>query len=387
MPKTLPKGVSVDRDRHKNIRLYYRVAGRAKVRLKERPGTKEFDAEVACARLGIPYGEPSDSHEATRRVGAPAKEGSFQWLVHQYKARAGNKVSADQLARRVRLLEDICDSQHNGKRRGDLPFALMERKHVIEIRDTLLKTPGAQNNLVKYVSSMFGWAVKSGLAARNPAAGIERLHSGEGFHTWTIDEVRQYEAKHPLGSKARLALHIGLFTGLRLANIAVLGRQHVRDGWFTFRPTKTTKSSGVTVEAPVLPVLQASIDATATGDLTFLINDLGRAFSAAGLGNKMRQWCDQAGLPQCSMHGLRKAGATIAAENGATDAQLMAIYGWTTRAQTTLYTKRAQRKRLAGEAMHLLLPEQKMDELVPPRARSKNSGAKRAKNEIKTKGI
>lgn len=38
------------------------------------------------------------------------------------------------------------------------------------------------------------------------------------------------------------------------------------------------------------------------------------------IGNKMREWCDEAGLPQCSAHGLRKAGAAIAAERGATRA-------------------------------------------------------------------
>lgn len=43
----------------------------------------------------------------------------------------------------------------------------------------------------------------------------------------------------------------------------------------------------------------AAINATETGDLTLLINDLGKAFTIDGLGNKMRDWCDAAGLPQC----------------------------------------------------------------------------------------
>ena len=96
------------------------------------------------------------------------------------------------------------------------------------------------------------------------------------------------------------------------------------------------------------------IAASPCGDLTFLENDLGRAFSAAGFGNKFREWCDEAGLPHCSAHGLRKAGATIAAENGATEHQLMAIFGWTTPAMAAVYTRAANRKRLAGEMMGLL---------------------------------
>jgi hypothetical protein len=46
-----------------------------------------------------------------------------------------------------------------------------------------------------------------------------------------------------------------------------------------------------------------------------LVKDLGLAFTINGLGNKVRDWCDAAGLPQCSSHGLRKAAAVILAEN------------------------------------------------------------------------
>ncbi|TIV67652.1 MAG: hypothetical protein E5V86_04020 [Mesorhizobium sp.] len=169
-----------------------------------------------------------------------------------------------------------------------------------------------------------------------------------GF-TWSVDEVRQFEARHPSGNKARLALHLGLFTGLRRQDLAILGRQHVRNGWLHIRPQKTSKSSGVEVELPILPQLKATIDASPCGDLTFLTSEW----------DKMRDWCDQAELPHCTLHGLRKAGATIAAENGATDEQLMAIFGWTIKQQTTHYTRKAQRRRMAEHAAHLLvIPEQ-----------------------------
>jgi hypothetical protein len=52
---------------------------------------------------------------------------------------------------------------------------------------------------------------------------------------------------------------------------------------------------------------------------------------------------------------LRKVGATIAANNGATDDQLMAIFGWATKKQSGHYTRNADRKRFAGKAMHKLL--------------------------------
>lgn len=356
MPKKLPKHVVVDRDRHNNVRLYYRVPGSPKVRLRETPGTKAFDDEVACARMGLPYQSPDKIKHDPR---SKAVEGTFLWLVQEYKKRELGKLAPAGAARRSRVLDEICLSTHRDKMRGSLPYALLERKHILEIRDTLRSTAGAQNDIVKTISAMFGWAVEAGLAKLNPALGIKRQHSGDGFHTWTREEVEQFERHHIAGTKARLAMHLAMFTGLRLSDLAIVGRQHIRDGWLTIRPQKTNKSSGVIVQLPVLAPLQQTIDSVATGDLTFLVTEFGKPFTVNGLGNKMRQWCDEAGLPNCTTHGLRKAGATIAAENGATDEELMAIFGWTTKQQTTHYTKNANRKRIAAGAMHKLIPEQK----------------------------
>jgi integrase len=111
----------------------------------------------------------------------------------------------------------------------------------------------------------------------------------------------------------------------------------------------------VEVAIPILPELQTIIDASQTGDLTYLVSEKGSPFSIGGFGNKFRAWCDEAGLPpHCTAHGLRKAGATRAAENGATENQLMAIFGWKTIQEAERYTKAARRKKMAGDAMGLL---------------------------------
>jgi integrase len=99
-----------------------------------------------------------------------------------------------------------------------------------------------------------------------------------------------------------------------------------------------------------LPPLQAVIDATQIGHLTYLVTAFGKPFSDAGIGNWFRDRCDEAGLKHCSAHGLRKAGATIAADLGATDEQLMALFGWKSRRQVSTYTRGANQKKLAHEA-------------------------------------
>jgi integrase len=110
----------------------------------------------------------------------------------------------------------------------------------------------------------------------------------------------------------------------------------------------------VTLEIPVLPVLAETISATQSGRLTFLVTQYGKPFTVSGFGTRFRKWAIAAGLPHCTPHGLRKAGAVQAAENGATASQLMAIYGWSDIKQAERYTKAADQKRLAGDSMHLI---------------------------------
>jgi integrase len=143
----------------------------------------------------------------------------------------------------------------------------------------------------------------------NPARDAERAsYATDGFPTWSVDEVRQFEARHPVGTKARLALALLLFTGSRRGDVVTFGRQHVKDGTLRFVPRKTRYKRMTPSEKPILPVLAEVINASPTGDLTFLVTDYGKPFTAAGFGGWFRDRCDEAGLPQCSAHGLRKAG-------------------------------------------------------------------------------
>jgi integrase len=214
---------------------------------------------------------------------------------------------------------------------------------------------------------MFEWAIQpespvTGLSV-NPAASVRRPKENPngGYHSWTLEEVAQYEQHHPIGTKARLALALFLFTGQRRSDVVLFGRQHVKNGILSFTQQKNKNRKPVTLQLPILAALQSIIDASPCGDLTFLVTEFGKPFDAAGFGNKMRQWCNEAGLPHCTAHGLRKAGAVIAAHNGATPHQLMAIFGWSTLKQAEHYTKAADQKRIAQSAMTLLLPDRKQN--------------------------
>jgi site-specific recombinase XerD len=116
----------------------------------------------------------------------------------------------------------------------------------------------------------------------------------------------------------------------------------------------------------MLPVLQSIIDASPTGDLTYLMTDHGKPFTPAGFGGWFREQCDKAALKHCSAHGLRKAGASIAAENGASPHQLMAIFGWLTLKEAERYTQAARRRRMARDGMGFLVRKETNNEQIFP---------------------
>ena len=363
-----------DDDRHGNHRLYVRKNGR-KIRLREKPGTEAFAQAYADALHAIEHGD-GVRHAITK--GALA--GTLGWLAACYFASSEfrNLDPASQRTRRL-IIED-CLREPRKPNSSDLmrdcPISLISASHVKMLRDRKAGKAGAGNNRRKYLSSMFGWAVDCSLMRSNPAREVRRIrYATSGFHTWTVDEVRQFEERHPIGTKARLALALLLFLGVRRGDVVTLGRQHIKGTWLRHVPRKTRYKRQDVSEKPVLPALADIIARSPTGALTFLETEFHRPFTAAGFGNWFRVRCDEAGLPQCSAHGLRKAGATIAAENGATDRMLMALYDWTSAKQANAYTAAADRKKLAGEAARLLAGDQTKNTELPHQVpHLKNSG-------------
>jgi integrase len=167
--------------------------------------------------------------------------------------------------------------------------------------------------------------------------------------SWTDVDIARFEARHPVGSKARLALALLLYTGQRRGDVVRLGRQHIRNGVLSIKQSKT----GAQVDLPVLAELQAALDLTPIG-MTFLVTRRGIPFTPGAFGMWFRDRCTEAGLKGLSAHGLRKAAATRLAECGATAHELMAVFGWSTLREAERYTRAANRKALASGVMRKL---------------------------------
>src|SRR5215831_8189193 len=113
--------------------------------------------------------------------------------------------------------------------------------------------------------------------------------------------------------------------------------------------------------------LVQALTAAARTNLTFLVTERGAPFTAAGFGNWFRDRCNEAGLPQCSAHGLRKLAATRLANAGCSTDQIKAITGHRSISEVARYTKAADQARLARQAAGLLRVEreQKLSNLEP----------------------
>jgi hypothetical protein len=71
----------------------------------------------------------------------------------------------------------------------------------------------------------------------------------------------------------------------------------------------------VEVSIPIIPDLRATIDATpVVGATTYLVTQYGRAFTVEGFGNKMADWCKNAGIAGKNSHRVRKAAEWRSAE-------------------------------------------------------------------------
>jgi integrase len=322
---------------------------------------------IVPAKLGVSNGNVADECSPPRagrshwyvNLGRPRR-----WLAQAYMASAEFRaldIGGTQRARRLILERTFEVPIHKDAKElfDNCPLHLFTHKAVKILRDRMADTPDAANARVQAIRVVFKWAQDNevGGVTTNPAREVRRLPSkrSDGIPTWSQEEVEKFHTCHPRGTKARVAFDLLRYTGARRSDVIRFGRQHVKDGVLSYQPFKgRKKKSPVPVDLPILPELRATLDAGPVGDLLFLVSHYGKPFSANGFSRWFRKQCRAAGIEDRSPHGLRKAAAVAAAENGATPHQLGSMLGWKTLAQPERYTKAASRKRLARGAAHLL---------------------------------
>lgn len=352
MPRKLPKYVIEDKT-DGVFRFYFRKLGQAKIRLHGVPGSDEFNKEYYEAFNSLAKPELKGPKMSTK--------GSLRWLCeHYFQSADYKKLDARTRLVRKQIIEHMwAEPTKPGSERmfEDMPLTAFSAKGVRVLRDRKADLPEAANSRLKALRAVFKWATSPGVekVTTNPVRDVPYFkNESDGFHTWTEEELDKYETRHPIGTKARLAMALMLYTSQRRSDAILLGRQHISNGAFKFTQFKGRKKKPITLEIPIHPELQKVIDGTKCGEMTLLMTEFNKPFTANGFGGYFRRRCDEAELFHCSAHGLRKVAATRMAEHGASEKQIMSITGHTTMKEVARYTKAASQKRLARGSIDML---------------------------------
>jgi integrase len=340
-----PKYVHGFIDRHGKPRWYFRRKGFAKVPLPGLPWSPEFMAAYEAANSGrVPI--------AGKAPIDPAVRDSIRELALSYYASLTFKTLKTRSQQTYRGFIDRFVAQH-----GDKSALKIEPQHISQLMEK--RAPGAANWLLKVLRLLFKHAVAIRMRPDDPTRDIRFIKiKTSGFHAWTEQEIARFEAHHAIGTRARLALALLLYTGQRRSDVVLMGRQHIKDGVLYVKQTKT----GAEVWVPVMPDLAAAIADVPT--MTFLTTQFGGPYTPDAFGHWFRWQCDAAGLPaECSAHGLRKAAARRLADAGCSAHEIAAITGHATLREVERYTRGADRKRLAQSASEKLNREQKLANL------------------------
>jgi integrase len=342
MPRPRPPHLHRQVTRHGRTVWYVRIGKGPRTRITAPFGTPDFDAEYQTAITDL-------SARNEKKDGASA--GTLAWLIERYRETgAWTNLSLATRRQREHIFRSVLDSA------GHQPFAKIMPATIKAGRDRRAATPSQARHFLDAMRGLFRWAVEAKLTRVDPTAGVvdPPRPNSDGFPTWTQDDIAAYEARWPIGTRERVWLDVLIYTGLRRGDAVRLGRQHIRNGVATLKTEKT----GTVVTLPIIPALARTLAAGPCGDLTFICGERGNPLAKESFGDLFRKACKAAGLSQRSAHGLRKAAATRAAENGATEAQLEAIFGWTGGRMAAHYTRAANRKRLSLSSMHLLANDQ-----------------------------
>lgn len=338
MPRPRPPHLCRQVTRHGKVVWYVRIGKGRRARLRGAYGTPAFSAEYQAVLRGEPPAPKSGP-----------SAGTLAWLIERYCETAVWRDQLSDATRRQRqnIFVHVIESA------GRQPFANIGTAALVAGRERRASTPAQARNFLDAMRGLFRWAYEAKLITNDPTAGVKNppRKKGQGFRPWTEEDMAAYEARWPVGTRQRVWLDVLAYTGLRRGDAVRLGRQHVRNGIATLK----TEKGGfqVTVTLPILSALAATLAQGPCGDLTFIAGAGGRPLTKESFGNVFREACRAAGVPG-SAHGVRKIAATRAAERGATVAQLEAIFGWQGGAMASLYTRAADRRRLAIEAMHKL---------------------------------
>lgn len=320
------------KDRHGRSRSYLRIPGRKAIALPGAPGSPEWMRAYQDATADAPG-----------LAASKAKPFSMNDLALRYWQTTGFKGKSDRTRYVERQQIERFLADH-----GDLSARAVRTHHLDRVFGKMEDRPAAAMDLRKRLRLLFRLAIKLNWRTDNPIDATETFQLGT-HHTWTDEEVAQFQARWPRGTVRRTAFDLLLYTGQRSGDVRQMTWSDVAGG--RLRVLAQDKG-GQAVNVRLHSDLATTLAAHARKHVVILVTAFGKPFSEAGFGNWVADSIALAGLPErCVTHGIRKAAMRRLAEAGATDAEIMSISGHRTRKEVTRYTEAANRTKMADKGM------------------------------------
>jgi integrase len=266
--------------------MFYFRPRRDEKRGKQLPGPKgspEFVAEYN-KRLAAYLANPTAMGARGPRRSDPYTIG---WAFDEYKKSSAwlhGTLGETTRGQRDAILYEL------RKEIGAEPLKLLNRESIETALKRRAATPHRANHVLKTLRHFGDWAATSEIDGhriinKNPCEGVKPIRAPktqrsefnpdaeDGHITWSEEDIAEFEAKWPVGTRQRLVFAVLLSTGLRISDAAALGRQHIQtDGSLMVR----TQKNGKRVYLGVRKALRAALDAGPHGKpgvLSFITSD------------------------------------------------------------------------------------------------------------------
>jgi integrase len=252
MSRKLPRFINAYLDRHGKPRHYLRRRGRPQVAIPGVPWSKEFmDAYTAALT------DASPPAIGASRI-APGTMAAL--IVDYYRGPEFSALSEHTQA----LYRGICErirAEH-----GDRRVAMLEYEHVRKLFAAKKAKKASANAWLRILRTLMKLPVRLKLRMSDPTEGVRSYPLKGSIHTWSEGEIAQFDNAYPIGTRARLALALLLYTGQRRSDVIRMGRQHVKNGHISVEQQKT----GAKLSIPIHPTLATILAAAPPGHMTFL---------------------------------------------------------------------------------------------------------------------
>ncbi|MDQ0836244.1 hypothetical protein [Sphingomonas faeni] len=220
--------------------------------ISNEPGTEAFLPEFRACNDGVsaPEIEAGANHAAV---------GTFDDLRSRYyrypdfldpgeRTRVVYRCTAERWRARSR----------KGRRYGEIMVRELSPRHVEAMLAELFPHRDVGEHAAQTALGAMKFAMRIGMAGTNAVIVTRPFEvSGGGLHSWTEEEIAAYEQHHAIGTVARLAFDLMIWTGQRGGDARKMGPASVQDT----RLELTREKTKVFVSLPIMPGLAESIPA------------------------------------------------------------------------------------------------------------------------------